>query len=53
MTKKKKADGICYACWREEDAERARKGKWTPSFAVDMGPNKPCRKHGGKGNDSE
>ena len=41
-------DGICYNCWEEDNAERARKGEWTPSFAVDMGPNKPCKKHGGE-----
>jgi len=48
MGRKKRDDGICYACWREENAEAARKGEWTPSFHVDMGPNKPCEKHGGK-----
>ena len=45
---RKKSDGICYACWKEENAESARNGGWTPSFHVDMGPNKPCKKHGGK-----
>lgn len=41
------AEGICYKCWHEDNAARAKAGEWTPGFAVDMGKNIPCKKHGG------